>query len=161
MVPVPPDHPVHILTCALLPLLVADVLPTGNLLEDQQPDLVAGVQEVRRLWVVRGPDDVALDLVLENQGILALDTGRHRAADVRKGLVAVEAAQLDAAAVQEEAFWGEAGVAEPEADLVAIQHCALIARAERLQRDDRPIEGWPVQVPEIDAVQITDGEVER
>ena len=44
----------------LLPLLVADMLPAGDFLEDQQADAVAVVEEPFRLRIMRGADDIAL-----------------------------------------------------------------------------------------------------
>jgi hypothetical protein len=61
---------------------VADVLPAGNLFEHQQADLVAGVEEVARLRVVRGAHDVAVQAVAQDVGVLALGApaspGRRR-----------------------------------------------------------------------------------
>ena len=93
----------HVAQAERLPVLVADVLPAGDLLEDQQADLVAAIQKVRRLRVMRGAHDVAAQFVLEDVGVLALQPCRGRRADVGIGLVAVEADQLDAPAVEVEA----------------------------------------------------------
>ena len=60
MIPVAADHPPHVAHRQILPGFVADVLPAGDLFEDQQAEFVAGVQEVGRLRIVRGAHDVAL-----------------------------------------------------------------------------------------------------
>lgn len=46
MVPAAPDHLTHVPHGHVLPRLVADVLPAGDLLQHQQAQFVAGVQEV-------------------------------------------------------------------------------------------------------------------
>src|SRR5918998_244247 len=46
VVPVPPDHRLYVPAGELFPALVADMLPTGDLLEDQEAYFVAAVQEV-------------------------------------------------------------------------------------------------------------------
>ena len=64
---------------------------------------------------MRGPDDVALQLVLQDQRIAPLYPRRHGAADERKGLMAIQAAQLDMLPVQHEALRGETRFAETDA----------------------------------------------
>ena len=59
MIPVAPDHLLHVAHRQILPGLVADVLPAGDLFEDQQAGFVAGVQKMRRLRIMRGAHDVA------------------------------------------------------------------------------------------------------
>ena len=66
MVPVAADHSADIVDGNQLPWLVANVLPAGNLFQNEQADFVAGIEEVARLRVVRGADDVALELVAQN-----------------------------------------------------------------------------------------------
>ena len=68
----------------VLPGLIADVLPAGDFLKHQQADLVAAVEEVRRLRVVRRAHDVALQLLLQDEGIAPLHARGHGAADVRE-----------------------------------------------------------------------------
>ena len=79
---------------------VTDMLPAGYFLEDQQPDLVAAVQEMDRLRIMRRAHDVALEFVLDDQRITTLHACRHRLADEWVGLVAIEAAQFDMPTVQ-------------------------------------------------------------
>ena len=49
MVPVAPDHLAHVANGDVLPRLVADVLPAGDLFEHQQAEFVAGIEEVRAI----------------------------------------------------------------------------------------------------------------
>jgi len=55
----------------------------GNLFEDQRADLVAAVQEVRRLGIVEGADDVEGGFAFEDVGVAALETRRGGSADAR------------------------------------------------------------------------------
>ena len=71
------------------------MLPAGNFFEHKKADLVAGIEEVARLRVVGGADDVAPEVLAQDDGILALHAGGHGLADPRESLVAVEAAELD------------------------------------------------------------------
>ncbi len=70
MVPVAANHAADVVDGDLLPGLVADVLPAGNLFEHQQADLVAAIEEVARLRIVRGADDVAVQIVAQDVGVL-------------------------------------------------------------------------------------------
>ena len=64
---------------------------------------------------MRGADDVALEILAQDQRVAALDAGGHGLAYPGEGLMAVEAAQLDDRAVEREALRGEAGFAEADA----------------------------------------------
>ena len=79
----------------LLPFLVADMLPAGNLLKHEQADFVAAIEEVAGLGIVGGADDVAMELLAQDVGILALHARRHRLPNKGKCLMAIESAQLD------------------------------------------------------------------
>ena len=46
MIPVAPDHFAHVADRYILPGLVADVLPAGNLLQHQQAEFIAGIQKM-------------------------------------------------------------------------------------------------------------------
>src|SRR5260370_99274 len=85
-------------TCRECP--VANLLPPGNLLKHQQAKLIASSQEVLRLRIMGGTNDVAVQLVSQDVGIAALYARRHRLTNVGKGLVAVKPAQLDDLAIQ-------------------------------------------------------------
>ena len=87
------DHLSQHFAGAVLPCGVADVLPAGQLGKDKQSQLVTFVQKVLALRVMTGADGVAVQLVFQNAGIVALQTLRRGVADVRVALVAVESAQ--------------------------------------------------------------------
>ena len=114
MIPVAPDHLPDVPHGDILPGLVSHVLPAGDLLEHQQAGFVAGIQEMRRLRIVRGAHEVALQVVLKNEGVAPLHPGGHGAAHVREGLVAVQPAQFQVLPIEEETLFGEAGLAEPD-----------------------------------------------
>ena len=56
MVPVLKDHVPDVLHRNVLPFSVADMLPSGNLGEDEKPDFVAPVNEMPALRIMRRPD---------------------------------------------------------------------------------------------------------
>ncbi len=114
VIPVAPDHRAHVAHRQILPRLVADVLPAGNLFEHQQPEFVAGVQKCRRLRIVRRAHDVAVQLAPQNPGIAALHAVRHGAAHIGERLVPVQTDQLDAFAVEHETVWRVARLAEAD-----------------------------------------------
>ncbi len=122
VVPVAANHAADVVHGEVLPGLVADVLPAGNLFEHEQADLVAGVEEVARLRVVGGADDVAVEILAQDDGVLALHAGGHGLAYPWEGLMAVEAAQLDDLAVEREALGREARFAEADAARVVVEH---------------------------------------
>ena len=59
MVPVALDHGFQFGQRDLLPLLIPNMLPAGDFFEDQQANLVATIQEMRGLRVMRGAYDIA------------------------------------------------------------------------------------------------------
>ena len=77
VVPVAADHAANVVDGNLLPFFVAYVLPAGNLFEDEQADLVATVEEVAGLRIVRGADDVAMEVFAQDVGIFALYAAGH------------------------------------------------------------------------------------
>jgi len=89
MIPIAPDHLADIAHRDVLPLQIPDVLPAGDLFKNQQSKLIARVQKIGRLRIVRSADYIAMQLVLQDPRIAALDAGRHGASNVRKGLVPV------------------------------------------------------------------------
>jgi len=60
----------HVIDGDVLPGQIANVLPAGNLFEHKQADLIAGIEEVARLRVVGGADDVAPEVLAQDDGIL-------------------------------------------------------------------------------------------
>src|SRR5271166_3545218 len=91
MVPVATNHAADIIDGHLFPFFVADMLPAGNLFKYEQADFVATIEEMARLGIVGGADDIAMELLAQDIGILALDAGRHRLTNKRKCLMAIEA----------------------------------------------------------------------
>ena len=112
MVPVATHHATHVVDRDILPGLVADVLPAGDFLKHEQADLVAGIEKVTRLRIVRCAHDIAVELLAQDLRITTLHPTRHRLANERKCLMAIETAQLDDLAVQREALIGEGRFAE-------------------------------------------------
>ena len=100
MVPVAADHAADVINGYVLPGLATDVLPAGDLLEHKQADLVAGIEKMARLRIVRGAHDVAVQFVPQDVSIATLHTRRHGLPHPGKGLVAIEAVQLHHVAVQ-------------------------------------------------------------
>src|ERR1039458_8899785 len=69
---------------------------------------------MRRLRIVRAAHHVAVEIVLEDLDVLALDPGGHRHAGIRVELVPVQAEELEPLAVEVEAIRPERGLAEPD-----------------------------------------------
>ena len=65
-----------------------------------------------RLRIVRGADDIALEIFAQNLRVTPLHAARHGLSDEREGLMTVEAAQLDDLSVQFEPVVGELRFAE-------------------------------------------------
>jgi len=120
MIPIAPDHLAHIADGDLLPLQVPDVLPAGDLFENQQPHLIARIQKIGRLRIMRSADDVAMQLMLQNPCIAPLDARRHGPANVRKRLMPVQPTQLHMPAVQPESRRRELRLPEPDPRAVLI-----------------------------------------
>jgi hypothetical protein len=120
MIPVAADHAADVVDGDELPGLVADVLPAGNFLEDEEAYFVASIEEMAGLRIVRSANDVAMELVAEDARIAALCAAGHGLSDEGEGLMAVEAAELDDFAVQLEAVVSELGFAEAEGALVLV-----------------------------------------
>ncbi len=91
------------------------MLPAGNFLQDQKAKLIAGVEKVTGLRIMRRSDDVAVQAMAENRGVLPLNAGGHRAANKRKSLMAIEPAQLNDLSVQRETLLGERSLAKADA----------------------------------------------
>ena len=127
MIPVATNHAADVIDGNVLPVFVANVLPAGDFFQNQQADLVAGIEKVTRLRIMRRANDVAFELVAQDLGVSALRPARHCLTNPREGLMAIEAAQLDDFAIQFETVIGELGFAETKTagvfvdDLVASQ----------------------------------------
>src|ERR1700689_3535841 len=115
MVPIATDHLADVADRDILPILLADVLPTGDLFKYQQSDFVAAIEKCRRLRVVRCADDVALQLAPEDVRVATLNARRHRSSHIRKRLVAIEAAQFYMLPIQHESGGSKLRIAEADA----------------------------------------------
>ncbi len=62
MVPIAADHFADVLNRKVLPRLVANVLPAGDLFENEQAEFVTGIKKMRRLRIMRRADHVAMQL---------------------------------------------------------------------------------------------------
>ena len=144
VVPVAANHAAYVVDGDELPGLFADVLPAGDLFEDEEPDLVAAVEEVTGLRVMRGTDDVAVEILSEDVGVFALRTCGHGLTDERKGLMAIKAAQFDDITVEREALRSELSFAEADAAGVGVDGATVL---EEGYVDD--VEMRLVEVPEL------------
>ena len=153
MVAVLPHHVLGIAHRLLLPVRIPDVLPAGDLGEYQQSQFVAAVDKMLRLGIVRGAHGVEPQLALENVGIQPLHRARHRVADVRIALVAVEPDQLQFPAIEVKPVCGEHRAAEAEGRLRAVEHGFALPQLghERVERGAE-------RVPQLRAGQL---QVER
>ena len=105
----------------ILPGEIADVLPAGNFFEHQQPDLVAGIEKVARLRIMRRAHDVAVEILAQNDGVATLNACRHGLSNPWKGLMSIQAAQLDDRAIEREALRREARLAETDASRFVVE----------------------------------------
>src|SRR5882724_6181721 len=120
MVPVPADHAAHVVHCQVLPRCISDVLPAGNLLQHEQAQLIASVEKMAGLRVVRGAYDVALQLLAQDLRIAALHALRHGGTGEWKGLMTVQPPKLDDLAIELKAALREVRASKAEAALILI-----------------------------------------
>ena len=120
VVPVATNHAPNVVNCDVLPRLIPDMLPSGNLFEHKKTKLIAGIEKMSRLRIVRRSHDIALEIVTQNLRIATLHPSRHRLADERKRLVAIESAQLDDLAVERETSGREVRLTKTNAATVSI-----------------------------------------
>ena len=119
------------------------MLPAGNFLKDQQTQFVARIKEVRRLRIVRGAHQVALERVLEDFCVFFLRPAAHGVTDIGEGLMPVQTANFQLLAVEEEAFRSETSGAKTEA-------CRqFIAAMSGRQRELEAIQTRRVELPKI------------
>jgi hypothetical protein len=145
MIPVLQDHFPEVRAGSLLPFFIADVLPAGELREDQKADLVAAVDERLGLRIMRGTDGIAAELVFQDIGIFPLQAVRHGIADVGIGLMTVEAAQADLLSVQIKAVRPERHPAEAEPDILFVQQLSAAGKARA-----ESVEHRTADVPAVD-----------
>ena len=134
VVPVALHHAAHVFHRLVLPGLATNVLPARNLFKHQEANLVAAVQKVGGLRVVRGAHQVALEHVLHDVGVFGLGALAHGVAHVGVALVAVQAADFERLAVEEKALGGEARGAEAEAGAVLVAAGAGVQREAEVGR---------------------------
>ena len=80
--------------------LIADMLPARDLFKNQQTVLVACVEKMRRLRIMRRADDIALQLLSQYPRVTFLHPRRHRLTDKRKRLMSIESAQFQMLAIE-------------------------------------------------------------
>lgn len=93
MIAVLQEHLLQHLAGGVLPVVVPDVLPARQFSEHQQTPPVALVQKILALGVVAGAHSGAVQLLLQNAGILPLQAFRCGVTDVRVALVSVQTPQ--------------------------------------------------------------------
>src|SRR5580700_6886970 len=126
VIPVATNHASNVVDGNVLPCLVADMLPSGDLFKHKKAKLIACIEEMSRLRVVRRSYNIALETVAQNLRIATLHPSRHRLTDKRKRLVAVESAQLDDLAVKREAARREVRFTKTNAAAVFIAGSASV-----------------------------------
>ena len=114
------EHLPQHLAGGVLPVVVPDVLPARQFSEHQQTPPVALVQKILALGVVAGAHGGAVQLLLQNAGILPLQAFRCGIADVRVALVSVQPPQKGLFAVEVEAIRPELRRAEAKRHLFAV-----------------------------------------
>ena len=114
------EHLPQHFTGGVLPVVVPDVLPARQLGEHQQTPPVALVQKIWTLGVVAGAHGGAVQLLLQNAGILPLQAFRCGVADVRVALVAVQPTQEGLFSVEVKAIRPELCGAEAKRHLFAV-----------------------------------------
>src|ERR1700716_1469411 len=102
-----------------------------------------------RLRVVRRSNDIALETVTQNLRIATLHAGRHRLANKRKGLVAIESAQLDDLAVEREAGRREARLTKTNAAAVFIAGSVSV---HQLHMD--AVELRMLEIPQLNGAEV-------
>ena len=95
MIAILQHHLFYILDRLIFPCLVPDILPARNLCKDQQPQLIAPVQESMALRVVAGTHGVAAQFIFQDLCVQRLRAIRYRIAHIRPALMTVQAAQFD------------------------------------------------------------------
>src|SRR6266702_139591 len=149
MVPVAPHHAADVVDGEQLPRLRANVLPAGDFFKHQQADLIAAVEKMARLRIVRCAHNVAMQIVAENLRILSLNARSHRLADERKRLMAVESTQLNDHAVQAEAVVCEQSLAETDTAAVFVDQLTGTQKP-----DIHCVQVRPIEVPQLDLAEV-------
>jgi hypothetical protein len=151
MIPVAADHTANVVNGNILPGLITDMLPAGDLFQHEKAHFVASVKKMARLGIVRSANDVALEFVTQDIGVPALHATGHRLTDPGKGLVAIQPSQLDDLAVELEAMIGELGLAEAEAARIFVEQLRSVAEAHA-----RGIQLVVLEIPQSDSVEMVE-----
>jgi hypothetical protein len=149
MIPVAADHAPHVIDRYLLPCLIANVLPSRNFFQHQQPHLVASIQKVPRLRIVRRAHDVALQIFSQDSRVAALRAPRHSLAHERKCLMSVQPAQFDDLPIQLEAVICKLRLAKTNRATVLIDELRALHQANVDRIKIRVLE-----IPKFDPAKI-------
>ncbi len=114
MIPVLQYHLFHVANRVFFPYLIPDMLPAGNFGKHQKTDLVAAVNEVPALRIMRGTHRVQPELILQNIRVEPLDRRRHGIPHKGIGLMPVQSAELHAFTVQKEPVRTDRNLTEGE-----------------------------------------------
>ncbi len=126
------------------------MLPAGDFFKHQEANLVAAVQKVGGLRVVRGAYQVALESVLHYVSVFFLCALAHGVAHIGEALVAVQAANLERLAVEEKALGRKARGAETKAG------AELVGARAACQCGARQIQLRRVQLPQCQAGEVVE-----
>ena len=66
MIPVAADHAADVINGDQFPGFIANVLPAGNFFQHQKAVFVAGIEKMAGLRIVRGADDIAIEVAAQN-----------------------------------------------------------------------------------------------
>ena len=131
MAAVLPHHIVHVPHGLLLPVLPADMLPAGDLREDQKAQLVAAVQEGLGLGIVGGAHHIQAQLLPQDLRVPLLHIVGHGVAHIGIGLMPVQAPEGQLFPIEEEALRAEFRIPEAEAHAALVQ---LLSRSVQQHR---------------------------
>src|SRR5438552_11260742 len=125
------------------------MVPAGNFFQHQQTQLVACIEEVRRLRIMRSANDVELEFFLQDVSIASLRASRHGLSDPGKSLMTIQTAQLDYLPVKLEPMISEACLAKSYAAAVFIDNrrALLDSRNDRVKIRIR-------QIPKLDWAKV-------
>src|ERR1017187_6951796 len=110
----------------VLPVLIAEISPTGRLLPDHQTQFVAGVQKCGGLRIVGAAYDVAVEVVAQDFGVAALHAVGHRISDIGEQLVPVQPEELKSSTVEEEPIHIEMSFTKSNAGSVIVNRLIVV-----------------------------------
>ena len=109
------DHLVRHFQKRFLCHCVLDLTDARNLGEDQKPQFIAAIQKMMRLRIMRRPNSITPQFLLQDAGILPLQASRHSIPHIGIGLAAAESADRKPSAVQIESAHLPANMAKTDA----------------------------------------------